>query len=164
MVVDQEIKYRLKSIIFTVLFLIISTWFWFNVRPDISNSLSIKEATYDDIYVTGDTTIDFQEGKTYTFKVVNLSDTDYSYKLAITNNYLSEIKLDYNKISYAYKLEDDNYTEYYAMVLSGDLVYDLIPPHSELVYSIKTLKSEDYQDNVTGKIILTVDQDALAMK
>lgn len=160
----KEIKDALKSIIFTTLFLIIITIYWFNIRPDFENSLSIKEATYDDIYVTGDVNIDFKKDKVYQFKVVNTSDVTYNYTLNLTNNYLLDNSIDYSKLSYSYQMMNGNFSNYLDVPLNGNLNYGILSPHNEISYAIKVSKSSDYKEKVTGKIVLVVDQEALAIK
>lgn len=161
---DKEIKELIKSIIFTIIFLVMITIYWFNIRPSFENNLSIKEVTYNDIYVTGDVNVDFEEEKVYQFKVVNISDITYNYTLSLTNNYLLDNPIDYSKISYSYQMLNGNFSPYLEVPLNGNLNYGILSPHNEISYAIKISKSSLYKEKITGKIVLIVDQEALAIK
>lgn len=100
---NKEIRKRLKSIIFTLLFLIISTWYWFGPRKDLAN-MAINTYKYNrEISIISNKNIKLNDN--YEFKIQNKTNQTQNYQLILNNDYFKQRKANC-------KLLSNNYLKY----------------------------------------------------
>ncbi|MGN0973755.1 MAG: hypothetical protein ACI4OT_03340 [Bacilli bacterium] len=143
----KELRNRIKRIISTSLFLILSTYLWFSFSPLRSKALDntyfsqaflqIEEVgnsvLLEDVYPQLDEYGLENEG--YTFKIINNNNKSVKYKLSFVAD--SNNTLDNKYIRYSYNVNGGEYSVPQNLSDEGILVIDSIGNSSENTYNLK---------------------------
>lgn len=143
----KEFRSRIKRIILTSLFLILSTYLWFSFSPLRSQALDntyFKQAFLQIEEVGNGVLLEYAypqldeyglEHEGYTFKIVNNNNKEVKYKI----NFISgeNNTLDNKYIRYSYNVNGGNYSVPQNLSDEGLLVIDNLNSSSENIYNLK---------------------------
>lgn len=154
--VKKEIHSRLLSIATTLLFLIVTTWFWFGPRIKLTEAQSVMSGQtvisnlefvdlsagikLENAYPVTD-----QKGSSiepYRFQVINHDNKEATFTISFVNDLLAIEQdkckpLDNNYIRYTIKKNDEESTEPRNLALDGSMYQEILKPGEKATYSLK---------------------------
>ena len=150
----KNIIYYSLEIIVTILFLVFSTYIWFNKNLDIRNNhfqenvLVSKDIKFNSLNQISDLEIDDLE--TIKFDITNKTNEKKEIKLIIVSNLLKD---NFNNNYIKYKLNDGRIK---SLNSDGIICYDNLLEDETKEFSLKIWISDTYQGNLnyTGEIVV----------
>lgn len=146
----KDLLYYSSSIVITIVFLIFSTYYWFNVKEF---NVSAMEINNSNITITGDYIInDLQKlnntNNKYQISITNSGDCKETFKLAICNLFIKN-NINNNYIKYSV---NNNYVK--TLNNDGIIYINEINPQESLNLEIKLWISDTYDgtEKFTGTI------------
>lgn len=157
----KELRNRIKRIIFTSLFLILSTYLWFSSSPlrlkaldstyfkqaflqieEVGNSVILEDA-YPQLDEYG------LESEGYTFKIINNNNNKVKYKINFVSD--SSNTLDNKYIRYSYNVNGGAYSEPQYLSDDGLLIIDNLNSLTENIYNLKFWIDYDAGNEIMNK-------------
>lgn len=144
---EREIKERIKSIIYVLVFLVGMTWFWYGPREDLAMASADlgKYVLYNDIELVKDGDLEINKDE-YQFTITNKKNYDVNYEVIITNDYRKQRRENCNLVSnnylqYNLKIDGEKFGEK-NLPVSGVLYHGELKANETKLYSIKLLLDE----------------------
>lgn len=111
---NKEIKERLKSIIFILVFLSITTWYWYGPREELANLAANVYKYNREVSILSSDKIKLNNN--YEFKIQNKTNEIQNYELILNNDYFKQRKtncklLSNNYLKYQLNSENSNIEE-----------------------------------------------------
>lgn len=153
--IKKEIISRIVSILSTSIFLIVTTWFWFGPRLELTEAKSamtnqaISNLTFTDLsegmklenaYPVPDSI--GEKIEPYKFQITNHDSIEVTFDITFVNDLLEVQKdnckvLGNNYLRYTIKRNDDNYTTPRNLALDGTMYVDTLSPGETATYELK---------------------------
>lgn len=165
----KEIINHIKNIMEVMLFLIVSTWFWYGPRVELQKKSELARASY--AYMSGvdikdENRITLNEENrvgTYQFKIKNNTSEEKNILVKIGQDHSITEKeecqtLSYNKINYYLSEENENDLTVRNLSINGDILVTTLQPQEEKNYTFKYFINNDInlkQNHFHGKAILS---------
>ena len=152
----REMIYHISSIIYTTIFLIASTYFWFyvkdfNIYQDIQdkNIIVSQDIKFNSLSQVSDREINKIKG--YNFDIQNISDTKQDIKISIVSDMLS------NNVSNNYVKYMINNRSIHSLNTDGIIYIDNIDIQETKNINLKIWLSETYSGNLNynGRVIVS---------
>lgn len=153
--VKKEIISRIVSICSTILFLTVTTWFWFGPRLELTNASAVMASNT----VSNLEFIDLSEGiklenaypvtdtfgmmvEPYRFQITNHDSKEVTFDIAFVNDLLAITKdncsvLSNNYLRYSIKKNNNNYTPARNLSLDGTMYVDTLGANETATYELK---------------------------
>ncbi len=179
--IKKEIIKRIFSIVYTIIFLIVSTWFWFGPREEIVKAKEDydKHTTFAKVLEFNSANDDFEidqiaysdiegmKSSAYDFSIKNNSRKNVKYLLFFLpdNNKITRdgcTNLPNNFIKYRIKKNNNEYSEVRSLSLDGKIYADDLEGNQKSDFSIQYWISNDNMEYVKkrhfhGKIAIIED-------
>lgn len=143
---NKEIKERIKSILSVLVFLTVTTWYWYGPREDLMY-LSANAYKYNrKVTVKTEGNLKLQNSE-YEFKVYNKTNQVQNYQIIVMNDYITQRKnncklLSNNYLKYDIKLNND-YHETRNLGSDGIVYRGKLNPKESKEFSIKMKIDKD---------------------
>lgn len=144
----REIRYSIRNIIEVVIFLVVTTWFWYGPRIQMQKHSEMIRKTYaymNGVDIENDNEIEINEKYSsgeYRFTIHNNTTEDKQILVTLVLNH-NKIKedhcetLSYNKIEYHLMEEGENDETLRTLSMSGDILVTTLKPQEERKYILK---------------------------
>lgn len=133
----EEIKYRVKSIIEVLVFLIVMTAFWFGPRENIAADMS---RSINDHYMNKRITVDTNKELTFdnktNFTITNKMDVEQNYEIVIISDYKKMRKNNCTAIENNYLKYKLNDFEEKNLSVEGVIYTGILQPNEKKDFSI----------------------------
>lgn len=152
----KEMIYHISSIIYTSIFLIVSTYLWFyvkdfNIYKDIQdkNIIVSRDIKFNSLSQVSDNEINTLDG--YNFDIQNISDTKQDIKISIVSDMLTD-NVSNNYVKYMI-----NNRNIHSLNTDGIIYIDDIDTNETKTINLKIWLSETYLGNLNynGRVIVS---------
>lgn len=151
----REIYSHLISIATTLLFLVVTTWFWFGPRIELSEAQSVMKGQEfinlqfidlsEGIQLENAYPVTDQKGSSidpYRFQIINHDQKEVTFTIGFVNDLLAIEKdhckpLDNNYIRYTIKKNEEAFTDPRNLALDGSMYQETLQPGESATYSLK---------------------------
>lgn len=137
---NREVKERIKSILSVLIFLIVTTWYWYGPREDLAYIAANTYKYSRDVEVLSKDTLNLNDDE-YKFKIYNKTNQVKNYEIIVANDYFAQRKekcklLSNNYLKYQLKL-DNVYQESRNLSSDGIIYRGQLEPNESKNFIVK---------------------------
>ena len=137
---NREVKERIKSILSVLIFLIVTTWYWYGPREDLAYIAANTYKYSRDVEVLSKDTLNLNDDE-YKFKIYNKTNQVKKYEIIVANDYFAQRKekcklLSNNYLKYQLKL-DNVYQESRNLSSDGIIYRGQLEPNESKYFIVK---------------------------
>ena len=88
---NREVKERIKSILSVLIFLTVTTWYWYGPREDLAYIATNTYKYNRDVEVLSKDTLNLNDDE-YKFKIYNKTNQVKNYEIIVANDYFAQRK------------------------------------------------------------------------
>ena len=137
---NREVKERIKSILSVLIFLIVTTWYWYGPRVVLAYIAANSYQYSRDVEVLSKDTLNLNDDE-YKFKIYNKTNQVKNYEIIVANDYFAQRKekcklLSNNYLKYQLKL-DNVYQESRNLSSDGIIYRGQLEPNESKNFIVK---------------------------
>lgn len=137
---NREVKERIKSILSVLIFLTVTTWYWYGPREDLAYIAANTYKYNRDVEVLSKDTLNLNDDE-YKFKIYNKTNQVKNYEIIVANDYFAQRKencklLSNNYLKYQLKL-DNVYQESRNLSSDGIIYRGQLEPNESKNFIVK---------------------------